>query len=343
MDTQSSIFGAAEGFFEWWINELRSMVPAALLAGPQCDQAAPLTYFSQQMETVTVHSSKPNGGLPTGPGRCPQGASFCAGRAPGFSPFGGCFQSVMPDPQEHPAQARLKDTRKILEMEIAEKHALDPDEIYADWYVETEDPTSGQLHIRQIILSRHRIATLRQILEDEHLHLSRLTVGHGEGRPVPLIFWRAMIQLSGVSQCPVVERPICLGAGAVLLCACLFCLSPERQQMAALQQRRAEAMRQLQAAPAADPLALSLAIQPSPALVLDELSSHLPEDATLASLELANGNLTVTLAAPAKTQLSAALQQSKLLVGRTRSRWRGAPVFGCCAGRFALIDIDTRP
>lgn len=317
MDTQSSIFGAAEGFFEWWINELRSMVPAALLARSAVRSSCAIDILLAADGTVTVHSSKQTGVFPPGQEDALRAHLSALAERRALTvrldvPKASCLirKSTLP-------KRALRDTRKILEMEIAENTPLDPDEIYADWYVETEDPTSGQLHIRQIILSRHRIATLRQILEDEHLHLSRLTVGHGEGRPVPVDLlarddpsFRAF--LSALSW----KGRFAWGLALILLCALPFLLvTRSEQQMAALQQRRAEAMRQLQAAPAADPLALSLAIQPSPALVLDELSSHLPEDATLASLELANGNLTVTLAAPAKTQLSAALQQSKLLVG----------------------------
>lgn len=316
MDTQSSIFGAAEGFLEWWINELRAMVPVALLARSSRRSSCAIDMLVAADGMVTVHSSKQTETFPPGEEAALK-AHLAALAQPKVLtvrldvPKALCLirKSTLP-------KRALRDTRKILEMEISENTPLDPGEIYSDWYVETEDPTSGQLHIRQIILSRHRVAALRQILEDEHLHLSRLTVGHGEDRPVPVDLlarddpsFRAF--LGALSW----KGRLAWGLALMLLCALPFLLvARSEQQMAALQQRRAEAMRQLQSVPAADPLVLALAIQPSPALVLDDVSSSLPGDATLASLDLANGNLTVTLTAAPQTPLSVALAGSKLLV-----------------------------
>lgn len=316
MDTQSSIFGIAEGFFEWWINELRAMVPAALLARSAQRSNCAIDIVLSEDGTIAVHSAKQTGIFLRGQEDALKAhlSALAEQRVATIRldvPKASCLirKSTLP-------KRALRDTRKILEMEISENTPLDPGEIYSDWYVETEDPIAGQLHIRQIILSRHRIATLRQILEDEHLHLSRLTVGHGEGRPVPVDLlarddpsFRAF--LTALSW----KGRLAWGLALILLCALPFLLvARSEQQMAALQQRRAEAMRQLQSVPTADPLALLLAIQPSPAFVLDEVSAHLPEDATLASLELVNGNLTVALATPTQTRLSAALAGSKLLV-----------------------------
>ncbi len=319
-----------ERVLSWWLGELRAMVPAALLARAPRRAACAIDIFLDEEGSLTLKAGEKVEYVADATGLSGIAAALAPkGRARTVSldvPRALCLirKSTLP-------KRALREARRLMAIETAENTPLSPNDVHADWYVESEEPEAGRLHLRHVLLARDRIAAIRQALEAEGLTLVRLTVGHGEGRPVPVDLLsrdepglRAFLRTLG--------WPARIGlAGAVLLvCVIPFLLADRvERQTRLIEERRADIMHRLQTIPAATPAALDLAAMPSANDVLDEIAARLPANATLQTLMLADGKVTVSLAAGDVAALAEAMTGSAVL--------RAEPPAGSGTATFSLM------
>jgi hypothetical protein len=313
--SSSTLTEMGERFITWWIGELRAMVPSSLLARTPRRPPCSVEIFVDADGILTVRTGEHVGVFANAADTnlAEYLSTARLGRAPAVRldvPHSACLvrKSVLP-------MRALRDARKLLELEMAENTPLSPDEVHSDWYVESEDPAARQLRVRHIILARTRLAAIRSVLEAQGLPMARLTVGHGEGRPLPVELLsgdepglRALLRsLSWRSR-------IMWIVGLGLLCAVPpLVLNRVEQKTALVEARRMEIMQQLRISPAADPVAIALASLPPLADVLNEIGARFPQSAALQSLDLVDNRLTVTLSKGDPAALVSAVQGSVIL------------------------------
>ncbi|SIQ86708.1 hypothetical protein SAMN05880582_104128 [Rhizobium sp. RU20A] len=303
-----------ERFLSWWLGELRAMVPAALLARSPRRAACSVEIFLDAEGSLTLRAGDRVEYVAN--------AEALSGIAATL-PLKGRARTVRLDVPRALCLIRkstvpkraLREARRLMAIETAENTPLSPDEVHADWYVESEEPETGRLLIRHVLLARERIAAIREALDAERLTLARLTVGHSEGRPVPVDLLsrdepglRAFLQTLG--------WPARIGfAGAVLVfCAVPFLLADRvERQTRLIEDRRADIMHRLQSIPAATPTALDLAAMPPANDVLDEIAARLPANATLQTITLADGRVNVSLGAGDVSAFAEAMMGSAIL------------------------------
>ena len=335
--SSSTLTEMGERFLRWWLGELRALVPPSFLARvprrPPCsveiflDADGVLTLHNGDHVSVFANAADTN--------LVDYLSSARLGRTPAVRldvPQSACLvrKSVLP-------MRALRDARKLLEVEMAENTPLSPDEVYCDWYVESEDAAAKQLRVRHIILARTRLSSICSTLEAQGLPLARLTVGHGEGRPLPVELLsgdepglRALLR-----SLPWRSRILWLTALALLCALPFLVLNRVEQRMALIEARRMEIMQQLRTSPAADPIAVALASVPPLVDVLNEIAIRFPQSAALESLSLVDNRLTVTLAAGDPAALLSAAQKSAILDADSTAE----------AGRvaFTLITQGDKP
>ncbi len=311
-----SLTELAERALSWWTGELRAMVPVALLARAPSRPNCPVDLFLDGDGTLTMRAgdkveyfagTESLGGIMSH-------LQHVRGRSPAVRldvPRGFCLirKSILP-------RRALRDARRLMMLETAENTPLMPEDMYADWYVESEEPETRRLHIRHVLLARERVASIRRQLEAEGLTVARLTVGHGEGRPLPVDLLscdepglRAFLRM--------LSWPARLGfaLAIILTCTLPFLLADRvERETSVIQDQRAEIIRRLQSIPGAAPAALDLARMPPAAEVLDEIAARLPQNATLQSITLADGKVGVTLAAGEIPALLQAMAGSAVLL-----------------------------
>lgn len=313
--SSSTLTEWAERFVSWWIGELRGMVPSTLLARRPRRPPCPVEIFIGADDVLTLRSGDQAtifSGM-SDDGLASHLASTLMGRTPSVRidvPRSACLvrKSFLP-------RRALRDARKLLALEAAENTPLAVDDVYADWYVEGEDPHSGQLLVRHVLLARPRIAAISAVLNELDLPLARVTVGHGEGRPLPVeLLSGDEPGLRAFLRNLSVRARIFWATALVLVCVLpLVLLDRMERQTAWIQTQRAAVMQQLGRLPAADPVAMALAASPPLTEVLDAISDRLPSSVTFESLALAENRLTVTLATGEPAALRAAVQGSDIL------------------------------
>jgi hypothetical protein len=298
----SSILELVERAVSWWLGELRAMVPSSLLARAPSRLKCPLDIYLDRSGSVLVKTAA--GETLFSPGEDEACAAHLADAAGGRQlkvrldiPRSLCLLRSSTIPKR-----ALRSARQIMAVETAENTPLSPADTHWDWYVEGEDPATGSLLVRQVLVGRDRIATACGLIGRSGLELARLTVGHGEARPLPVdLLVEQEPGFRGFLRSFSWPARI-LWAGSLLLAAALPSLLNDRadRQLAELQTARADAMAQLQSLPVREPDAIGMAAElravPSMATVLDGISARLPEQAVLQAVSHSAGILTLKIA-----------------------------------------------
>lgn len=297
---------AARRAFGWWVDELRALMPTALLARSSQRPAA-IDCVLLEDGTIAFGPALP-GVLPPRDDACaPEEAvsrlAAIARAAPRPTvrlsvPRAACLsrRSVLP------ARA-LVHAGAVLRHEIEALTPLGPDEILSDWYVETEDAEAGELHLVQIVLARPRIRAVETAFAEAGLDMTHLTVGDAEGRPVPvdLVGRREPSLRAAVLNLPRRAKVMLAGAALLVAWAPFGAARNVEAAVEAFSQARA-------AAPKPSPMALSagavadfldsVAAHRPLAALLDEIARRLPPGTSLASLHYKGDTLTIGIRGP---------------------------------------------
>lgn len=310
---QVDLTEAARRAFGWWVDELRAMVPAALLARSSQRPAA-IDCMLLDGGAIAFGAARP-GILPPRDDACaPEEAvprlAALAEAAPRPTvrlsvPRAACLsrRSTLP------ARA-LVHAGAVLRHEIEALTPLGPDDILSDWYVETEDAQAGELHLVQIVLARPRIRAVEAAFAQAGLDMTHLTVGDAEGRPVPvdLVGRRDPSLRATVLNLPR-RAKLMLAAAALLVAWAPFGAAGNVEAaIEALAQARAEAPKPgptaLSAGAVADFLDAVAARRPLAAL-LEETARRLPPGTSLASLHYQGDTLTIGIRGPVEAARAA--------------------------------------
>ncbi|KQT50837.1 hypothetical protein ASG43_06130 [Aureimonas sp. Leaf454] len=226
-------------------------------------------------------------------------------------PRGDCLMRTVELPRPALAHAGT-----ILRYEIEALLPVPPDDIMTDWYVELEDRAGKRLILRQVALLRPRIAAVEAALQAAGARLVRVTVGDGEGRPVPVDLFNERRAGPGTRfrALPRTAQALFLAAAALLLATLAVLAGRPAETLAAMAEQRASfarpSIREQSAAAVADFLVERQ--RPGAALLLDEIATRLPKNAFLRSLALTGDALVLTSGGPGAADGAAALAQSPL-------------------------------
>ncbi|MBB3997046.1 hypothetical protein [Aureimonas pseudogalii] len=299
----------------WWVDELRAMVPRALLVRSS-DRAASIDCLLLPDGRIAFDLARAGQMPSASEAREPDEAAAArlavlraAARRPTVRlsvPRDICLsrRSVLP-------VRALAHAGAILRHEIEARMPIEPEGILCDWYVETEDTGAGTLHVVQIALARAHIARAEAAFAAAGLAMTHLTVGDGEARPVP-------VDLVGRHEPSLHAAFLGLPLAAKLLLAAALALALYAPfEAAGRLAGAADAMAQTRAGlPKVGPAAVSAAAvadslearatrRPLAAL-LDELSRRLPRAASVTRLDYRGETLTLGLTgAPGETARTA--------------------------------------
>lgn len=294
--------------FAWWVDELRALVPNRLLARSSQRPAAIDCVLHDDGAIAFALATPgilPAAGDAVPPEQAAMPLAALARAAPRPTvrlcvPRALCLsrRSVLP------ARA-LVHAGAILRHEIETLTPLEPADILSDWYVETEDPQAGELHLVQIALARPRIRAVEDALAEAGLALTHLTVGDAEGRPVPvdLVGRRDPSLRATLAGLPRAAQ-IMLAAAALLVAWAPFGAAGNVDAATgALMDERAAAPKaspaSLSASAVADFLDARSARRPL-AVLLDEVARRLPPGASLSGIGYAGDTLTIRLGGPSE-------------------------------------------
>lgn len=312
---------AARGFLGWWVGELSDLLPARLKARATSRPAA--------IDAVLMADGRVAVGTAVSD-RLPDGAStvdleHLAARlvAASRSVRQKTLRLVVPRETcllRHSTVPRraLSHAGAILRHEAETILPFPPKDILSDWFVETEEPGSGELRLLQVVLARPRIAAIEMAAAEAGLTLVKISVGDAQGRAMPVdLLGRGELSLSAaLSRLSLATR--LMGGAAILLVLATPFLATQRQaaELAGLAEERAAYRKPSPAGLSALALADTLdARQGGAAIssVLDDLALRLPAQATLTALRLVDGQLSLSIDAPDIGAVARALAESPLL------------------------------
>lgn len=314
--SKGSLIDIARCGFDWWIDEIRAMVPAKLLARAETRRRIDIdmSLLADGRVSVQFGDTQPVI-LSVVDLAAPFSELAGASDAPNIRldvPSSLCLvrRSTLP-------RRSLREARLVLLNEMAETTPMSEATVHSDWYVEAEDPATGILHINHVILSRALIAPLTVLLAQYGLGFCAITVGRGEGRPKPVdllsdgeIGFRAFLQ-----QQP--RRVWIMSGAAALLVMGLPVLQSLRfdHEIEALQASRAGLMASARKHAALDEGSLNeaarLAALPRASALIDAIGDHLPPQTYLTRLNLQGNRLELRLGTPMGEQTAAALAAAK--------------------------------
>lgn len=308
----------------WWLDELRACVPATLKSRAAGAPAAFGCTLFPDGRVAFAPLAKASPALPVeaeaiAPGEALERrivalASGAAQRTVHVSvPVDICLTRR----SRIPARA-LAHAGALLRHEVEALVPAAGQDVFADWYVETENPETHDLDLVQIVLLRERIACVLEPLEAAGLSVARLTVGDAQGRPVPvdLVGGREPSLRTWLRGLPGGTKLV-LALGALLLAAApLVAIARQDAAIEAMASERtrlaASAARADGAGAAAAELA-SLAAGPGAGAIVDEIARRLPPGAVLTRFQLGEGQAILAIeGAPGETG-RAALAASPLV------------------------------
>lgn len=309
-------------FALWWRDELAGMLPAPLLARLGRRPAA-IDCVLLADGRALLAAGAAGGGTPAPETVEIPGEAGFAARLEGLLatgrrdtvrlsvPRGHCLLRTVELPRSALAHAGA-----LLRYEIEALLPDPPEDILSDWYVELEDRAGDRLFLRQVVLLRPRIAAIEAAIEAAGGRLARITVGDGEGRPVPvdLLNERRPALAARLRALPRAAQALGLLA-ALLLAGTLLALAgrPEAT-LEALARERAAFARPTPLAQSAAGMADFLDARrqtPGAARLLDEVAARLPPGAHLRSLALSpGGTLVLGVAGPGAPEAGGLLAAS---------------------------------
>jgi hypothetical protein len=317
ISTSPSLTEQGRRLLEWWIEELRALVPSTLMARAPNQRRSDLDLFLEADGRVSAK---------TGNDEPVQLSDEELDQVLGALGQGGKPVVISLDvPQAHclvrksivPRQA-LRDVRTILSYELTENTPLKPEAVFSDWFVEGEDPVAHTLHLRHVVLAHTHIARIMAALDHAGLSLTRLTVGHGEERPLPVDLLSATdAGLRGFLQSLSVPARLLWGVALAVLVALPFLfIDRAGRELAGLADERVLAMRALAKGPALDNASLKAAADlsaiPSLGSILDDISVRQPASVYYTGINFNAGHLTLLPGGGDAAALRQALQDSPL-------------------------------
>jgi hypothetical protein len=317
ISSSPSLVEQGRHLFDWWIDELRALVPASLMARApnqrRCDvdllltadgnlsarngDDSPMQISYAELDQILEAFAQ---------SRKPVSISLDV-------PVARCLvrKSVVP-------RQALRDVRNILSYELTENTPLKPDSVFSDWFVEGEDPTTHTLHLRHVVLAHTHIAPVLSALDHAGLSLTRLTVGHGEERPLPVDLLSATdAGLRGFLQSLSVPARLLWGVALAVLVAMPFLfIDRAGRELAGLADERTLAMSALAKGPALDNASLKAAADlsaiPSLRSILDDVSVRQPTSVYYTAINFNGGHLSLLLGGGDAATARQALQDSPL-------------------------------
>jgi hypothetical protein len=315
--SKGSLIDLARRGLDWWLDEIRAMVPARLMARAETRRRIDIDMSLLADGRVSVQFGEtPPVVLASADLAAPLRELAGAADAPNIRldvPTSLCLvrRSTLP-------RRSLRDARLVLLNELAETTPMSEASVHSDWYVEAEDPATGLLHLNHVILSRALIAPLTALLAQNGLRFCAITVGRSEGRPKPVdllsdgeIGFRAFLRQQPRSLWIMAG----LAAAMILVLPVLLSLRFDRE-IAALQASRANLTASARKLAALDEGTLNeaarLAALPRASALLDAVGDHLPPETYLTRLNLQGNRLELRLATPLGDKTASALAAAKV-------------------------------
>ncbi|SES28423.1 hypothetical protein [Rhizobium sp. NFR03] len=309
----------------WWLGELRAMVPAAFLARAPGKRTCDLTIRMLPDGELTVETQD----------TAPLAVSSLefAGVVDAIAERGRSATLHLDVPRTLclvrastlPRQA-LRAARAILGHEMTESTPLRPEAVLWDWYVEAEDPVTGQLHLRQVVLGRDRIARITTVVEAAGLSLSRITVDGSQGRGLPVDLLStddASLRgfIKGLSR---PARLLWAAALAILLCLPFLVALRSGQTLEGLTAQKLDTMTKVRGLPPLDEPSLAavdvLGRAPKLTVLLDEISARQTTDVYYTGIDLADGRIRLRLGGGDPAALRASFDRSAILTALPAER-----------------------
>lgn len=315
--SKGSLADLARRGLDWWLDELRALVPAKLMARAETRRRIDIDLSLMPDGRVSIaFGDTPPVVLAVADLAAPFRELASASEAPNIRldvPTNLCLvrRSTLP-------RRSLRDARLVLLNEMTETTPMSEATVHSDWYVEAEDPATGLLHLNHVILSRALIAPLTALLAQNGLAVCSITVGRAEGRPKPVdLLSDGEIGLRAFLRQLPRSTWIMTGLVAVLILGLPMLLSLRfDREIEALQTSRASLMASARKHAALDEGTLNeaarLAALPRVSALLDALGDHLPPETYLTRLNLQGNRLELRLGTPAGEKTASALAAARV-------------------------------